>query len=139
MRQADVDEAIRKALSVWSNVTPLTFRKVEDKEADVVISFAYRGNTDIFVQQTGICNHGNNLGFQLIISFFILDHRDNSPFDGPNGQLAHAFQPGEGIGGDVHLDEEEAWTKDGRGKDFLTGSIYTVLPHTVLAHRMLSS
>ncbi|NWU59429.1 MMP1 collagenase, partial [Dromas ardeola] len=85
MRQADVDEAIRKALSVWSNVTPLTFRKVEDKEADIMISFAYR------------------------------DHRDNSPFDGPNGQLAHAFQPGEGIGGDVHLDEEEAWSKDGRG------------------------
>uniref|UniRef100_A0A8C0EEY9 Matrix metallopeptidase 1 n=1 Tax=Bubo bubo TaxID=30461 RepID=A0A8C0EEY9_BUBBB len=82
MRQADVNEAIQKALSVWSNVTPLTFQKVEDKEADIMISFAYR---------------------------------DNSPFDGPNGQLAHAFQPGEGIGGDVHLDEEEAWTKDGRG------------------------
>ncbi|CAM9614242.1 unnamed protein product [Bubo scandiacus] len=85
MRQADVNEAIQKALSVWSNVTPLTFQKVEDKEADIMISFAYR------------------------------DHKDNSPFDGPNGQLAHAFQPGEGIGGDVHLDEEEAWTKDGRG------------------------
>uniref|UniRef100_A0A8C0AMS1 interstitial collagenase n=1 Tax=Buteo japonicus TaxID=224669 RepID=A0A8C0AMS1_9AVES len=85
MRRADVDEAIQKALSVWSSVTPLTFQKVEDKEADIMISFAYR------------------------------DHQDNSPFDGPNGQLAHAFQPGEGIGGDVHLDEEEAWTKDGRG------------------------
>uniref|UniRef100_A0A663LQT9 interstitial collagenase n=1 Tax=Athene cunicularia TaxID=194338 RepID=A0A663LQT9_ATHCN len=85
MRQADVNEAIQKALSVWSNVTPLTFQKVEDKEADIMISFAYR------------------------------DHKDNSPFDGPNGQLAHAFQPGEGIGGDVHLDEEETWTKDGRG------------------------
>ncbi|XP_009512512.2 interstitial collagenase [Phalacrocorax carbo] len=85
MRQADVDEAIQKALSVWSNVTQLTFQKIEDKEADIMISFAYR------------------------------DHRDNSPFDGPNGQLAHAFQPGEGIGGDVHLDEEEAWTKGGRG------------------------
>ncbi|KFW80034.1 Interstitial collagenase, partial [Manacus vitellinus] len=85
MTKADVDEAIRKAISVWSNVTPLTFQRVEDKEADIMISFAYR------------------------------DHRDNSPFDGPNGQLAHAFQPGEGIGGDVHIDEEEAWTKDGRG------------------------
>lgn len=46
MRRADVDEAIRKALSVWSNVTPLTFQKVEDKEADIMISFAYRGNND---------------------------------------------------------------------------------------------
>lgn len=51
-----------------------------------------------------------------MFSLFISDHRDNSPFDGPNGQLAHAFQPGEGLGGDVHMDEEEAWTKDGRGK-----------------------
>lgn len=49
MRRADVDEAIRKALSVWSNVTPLTFQKVEDKEADIMISFAYRGNIDIFM------------------------------------------------------------------------------------------
>jgi len=24
----------------------------------------------------------------------------------------------------VHLDEEEAWTKDGRGKDFVTGPTY---------------
>ncbi|XP_035183832.1 interstitial collagenase-like [Oxyura jamaicensis] len=85
MRQTDVDEAIQKALNVWSSVTPLTFQKTEDKDADIVISFAYR------------------------------DHQDNSPFDGPNGQLAHAFQPGEGIGGDVHLDEEEAWSKDARG------------------------
>ncbi|POI25069.1 hypothetical protein CIB84_011181 [Bambusicola thoracicus] len=85
MRQTDVDEAIQKALNVWSSVTPLTFQKTEDKIADIMISFAYR------------------------------DHNDNSPFDGPNGLLAHAFQPGEGLGGDVHLDEEETWTKDGRG------------------------
>lgn len=70
----------------------------------------------------------------MILLFFILDHRDNSPFDGPNGQLAHAFQPGEGIGGDVHLDEEEAWTKNGRGKDVVIGCIYMVLPHLVIVH-----
>lgn len=48
MRQADVDEAIQKAFRVWSNVTPLTFQKLEDKEADIMISFAYRGNIDMF-------------------------------------------------------------------------------------------
>lgn len=37
----------------------------------------------------------------------------------------------------MHLDEEEAWTKDGRGKDF--GSIYAVLPRKLLTHVMLSS
>lgn len=48
MRQTDVDEAIQKALNVWSSVTPLTFQKIEDKIADIMISFAYRGKIDIF-------------------------------------------------------------------------------------------
>lgn len=49
MRRADVDEAIQKALTVWSNVTPLTFQKVEDGEADIMMSFVYGGNVDIFM------------------------------------------------------------------------------------------
>ncbi|XP_054448576.1 neutrophil collagenase [Pteronotus mesoamericanus] len=44
------------------------------------------------------------------IAFVQRVHGDNSPFDGPNGILAHAFQPGQGIGGDVHFDIEETWT-----------------------------
>lgn len=39
----------------------------------------------------------------------------------------------------MHLDEEEPWTKDGRGKDLVTGSIYIVSPHTNLDHAMFSS
>uniref|UniRef100_A0A8C3SJ54 interstitial collagenase n=1 Tax=Chelydra serpentina TaxID=8475 RepID=A0A8C3SJ54_CHESE len=81
MNQADVEKAIQKAFKVWSDVSPLTFKRIYDGNADIMMSF-----------ETG-------------------DHRDNSPFDGPNGLLAHAFQPGNGIGGDVHFDEEEYWTK----------------------------
>nr|XP_020762584.1 interstitial collagenase-like [Odocoileus virginianus texanus] len=54
----------------------------------------------------------------------IADHRDNSPFDGPGGNLAHAFQPGAGIGGDAHFDDDERWTTD-----FQNYNLYRVAAH----------
>ncbi|XP_073469176.1 neutrophil collagenase-like [Aquarana catesbeiana] len=75
-----VDDSIQKALNVWSQVTPLSFRRVTRGPADILIQFSSRA------------------------------HGDQSPFDGPNGILAHAFAPAEGIGGDAHFDEDERWT-----------------------------
>ncbi|XP_020851845.1 interstitial collagenase-like [Phascolarctos cinereus] len=94
LAKEDVDNAIRKAFKVWSDVSPLTFTKISQGEADIKISF----------------NYG--------------DHNDNSPFDGPNGILAHAFQPGPHIGGDAHFDEDENWTKDHRNYN-----LYRVAAH----------
>ncbi|XP_075999101.1 collagenase 3 [Genypterus blacodes] len=82
LKKSDVDRAIRNALNVWSDVTPLTFKKL------------YHGNADI------------------MIAFGEKEHGDYNPFDGPDGLLAHAYPPGIGIGGDTHFDEEEHWTKD---------------------------
>ncbi|KAG8543751.1 hypothetical protein GDO81_023768 [Engystomops pustulosus] len=80
MSAADVESSIKRAFKVWSDVTPLTFRRVYEGDCDIEIKFV-----------TG-------------------DHKDNSPFDGPHGVLAHAFQPGPAIGGDTHFDDDETFT-----------------------------
>uniref|UniRef100_A0A8C8E805 Collagenase 3 n=1 Tax=Otus sunia TaxID=257818 RepID=A0A8C8E805_9STRI len=81
LHPADVNAAIKKALSVWSSVTPLKFIKKDRGDADIMISFAARG------------------------------HNDFIPFDGPGGSIAHAYAPGKDFGGDAHFDEDETWTK----------------------------
>ncbi|XP_031428251.1 collagenase 3a [Clupea harengus] len=80
MPQSDVDNAIEKALQVWARVTPLRFSRIYAGTADIMISFGSR------------------------------DHGDFYPFDGPDGTLAHAFAPSQGIGGDAHFDDDETFT-----------------------------
>lgn len=41
--RADVDQAIEKAFQLWSNVSPLTFTKVSEGQADIMISFVRGG------------------------------------------------------------------------------------------------
>ncbi|PIO14357.1 hypothetical protein AB205_0135050 [Aquarana catesbeiana] len=79
---ADVDRAIKKAFKVWSDVTPLNFTRLRSGTADIMISFGRK------------------------------EHGDFYPFDGPNGLLAHAFPPGEKLGGDTHFDDDEHFTND---------------------------
>ncbi|XP_026361070.3 stromelysin-1 [Ursus arctos] len=80
-----VDSAIEKALSLWEEVTPLTFSRTDEGEADIKILFAVR------------------------------DHGDFIPFDGPGKVLGHAYPPGPGIYGDAHFDDDEQWTRDTSG------------------------
>uniref|UniRef100_A0A8C5QA24 Peptidase metallopeptidase domain-containing protein n=1 Tax=Leptobrachium leishanense TaxID=445787 RepID=A0A8C5QA24_9ANUR len=85
MSTSDVNYAISRALKLWRDVTPLDFQQVYSGEADIMISFGSKVHGDFFA------------------------------FDGPNGILAHAFAPSDGIGGDAHFDEDEAWTLTSRG------------------------
>ncbi|XP_051479004.1 stromelysin-1-like [Apus apus] len=85
LHPADVSAAIKKALNVWSSVTPLKFIKKDRGDADIMVSFAVRG------------------------------HNDFNPFDGPGGSVAHAYAPGKDLGGDAHFDEDETWTKSTQG------------------------
>lgn len=41
MKRVDVDYAIQKAFQVWSDVTPLKFKKIDIGEADIMIRFAF--------------------------------------------------------------------------------------------------
>ncbi|KAM4590405.1 matrix metalloproteinase-20 [Fundulus diaphanus] len=94
MSREDVEKSFRLALKMWSDAAPLSFIKVNHGKADIVLSFARRA------------------------------HGDFSPFDGPGGVLAHAFAPGEGVGGDVHFDEDETWTTGRQGY-----SLFAVAAH----------
>ncbi|XP_060754058.1 matrilysin-like [Neoarius graeffei] len=80
-----VDSLIGAALDVWAKASPLSFFRSSSQQADIMVEFGSKY------------------------------HGDNYPFDGPKGTLAHAFDPGEGIGGDVHFDDDENWTADSRG------------------------
>lgn len=80
-----VDSAIEKAVKVWEEVTPLTFSRLYEGEADIMISFAVK------------------------------EHGDFYSFDGSGHSLAHAYPPGPGLYGDIHFDDDEHWTEDASG------------------------
>eukprot|EP00079_Xenopus_tropicalis_P033574 XP_017947345.1 PREDICTED: collagenase 3-like [Xenopus tropicalis] len=91
---SEVDQTIWNAFKLWSSVTPLHFIQLHSGTADIMISFGAREHGDFF------------------------------SFDGPAGILAHAFYPGQNIGGDVHFDEDETWTMDTRVYNLFTVAVH---------------
>ncbi|XP_006887366.1 PREDICTED: stromelysin-2-like [Elephantulus edwardii] len=81
------DSAIEKALKLWEEVTPLTFTRLYDGEADIMMYFIRR------------------------------DHIEIAYFGGSS--IAVAFPPGPGINGDIHFYDDEPWTEDYSGINFL--------------------
>jgi matrix metalloproteinase-14 (membrane-inserted) len=63
MNRQTVYNEFAKAFGIWASVSPLRFRRVATKQADIKVAF-YTGN-----------------------------HGDSDPFDGPGGTLAHAYFP----------------------------------------------
>ncbi|HEX6033415.1 MAG TPA: matrixin family metalloprotease, partial [Anaerolineales bacterium] len=101
-------DLIRRALTLWSDQTPLTFTEVTNSaDADILVAWAIR-------------NHG-----------------DGDPFDGPGDVLAHASFPNPYENSQVflHFDDEERWVdSDTRNVDLLTVAAHEI-GHTLgLAH-----
>lgn len=124
LKKSNVDRAIRMALNVWADVTPLTFKKLYQGNADIMISFGSKGSKisihlNIFNEIHSIqhCEVEYYIT-EYLSAFNSEEHGDHNPFDGPDGLLAHAYPPGQGIGGDTHFDEDEHWTKDSSSRNY---------------------
>ncbi|XP_023396342.2 matrix metalloproteinase-26 [Loxodonta africana] len=85
LKTSTVKDIMRAAVSIWSSVTPLVFEQVDDRDADIKISF------------------------------WALAHGDGLPFDGRGGVLGHAFLPHSETPGVVHFDKDEHWSTSHRG------------------------
>lgn len=53
MDGSTIEDAFARAFKVWSDVTPLTFTRLEDGEADILIQFGTRGELWLLTEGTG--------------------------------------------------------------------------------------
>nr|XP_020669175.1 matrix metalloproteinase-23-like [Pogona vitticeps] len=83
LNKGDTERAIASAFRMWSDVSPLSFRRLPaTQRADITIGFYTFNHTDCWFSPTHPC------------------------FDGLNGELAHAFLPPHG---EIHFDNHEFW------------------------------
>ncbi|XP_053187113.1 uncharacterized protein LOC128370954 [Scomber japonicus] len=104
-----VDATLAKALKLYSDVIPLDFKQIDTDTADIMIKFKAK------------------------------EHGDFAPFDGEDGVLAHAFSPGEGIGGDTHFDEDENWTLTSTGSNLFLVAAHEFGHALGLAHSQVQT
>ncbi|XP_072264468.1 matrix metalloproteinase-23-like isoform X4 [Pyxicephalus adspersus] len=83
LNKDDTEKALEIAFRMWSNVSPLTFQRLpSSQESDLSIGFYAFNHSDCWSSPLHPC------------------------FDGPNGELAHAFLPPRG---EIHFDNHEFW------------------------------
>ncbi|KAJ8037435.1 Matrix metalloproteinase-24 [Holothuria leucospilota] len=98
---------IRKAFDLWSIYAPINFKELTGRDANNAI---------------------------IRIGFLKGRHAsdpDHPRFDGPSGDLAHAFSPRTGWGdtdGDIHFDDDETFTVKGRSAAY---HLYQIAAHEI--------
>jgi hypothetical protein len=95
-----VRRLIYEAMEIWQANSNLKLREVREDTADILIDFASGNHGDKFDFQ----GPGGSLG-KLQSLFLSNDWHSYGFFH----FTAHAFYPGSGIGGDVHMDDDESW------------------------------
>uniref|UniRef100_A0A8C8FCC7 Matrix metalloproteinase-23 n=1 Tax=Oncorhynchus tshawytscha TaxID=74940 RepID=A0A8C8FCC7_ONCTS len=109
MNASDTRRGIAKAFTMWSDVSPFSFREVPaDQEADIKIGFYPINHTDCLQSYLHHC------------------------FDGITGELAHAFFPPTG---EIHFDDHEYWILGNMRFSWKKGVWLTDLVH-VAAHEI---
>lgn len=91
-------DAADRAFQLWADASNLTFTQMTTGSADITIDFVAG------------------------------EHGDDFPFDGPGDVLGHAFFPGSGNPGQIHLCNQEQWALSaGEGQfDLFTGLVHEI-------------
>ncbi|KAK3876962.1 hypothetical protein Pcinc_018283 [Petrolisthes cinctipes] len=90
-----------KAVELWQRHSNLKFQEVRKEDP----------NVDIY------------------IDFVEGEHGDQYTFDGPGLTLAHAFYPGDGIGGDMHFDDAETFVPHAMAEELEATSLFITAAH----------
>ncbi|KAL8188167.1 UNVERIFIED_CONTAM: hypothetical protein K2H54_062325 [Gekko kuhli] len=119
LNKGDTETAIAKAFRMWSDVSPLSFRRLPPtQQADIAIA-----SHSLALHRVLLSVHLSSFFFTsnlLIVVFTAKLQKASTPsttptagspplhpcFDGLNGELAHAFLPPRG---EIHFDNHEFW------------------------------
>ncbi len=115
--------------SRWAN-TELTWRLTERlpgvgrDEQEEVAGRAFQ----LWADASGLSFSSGGAGADVNISFGAGDHGDPFPFDGPGNNLGHAFFPGSGNPGAIHLCSIEDWGLTSGAGSF---DLFTAMVHEI--------
>nr|XP_054762862.1 72 kDa type IV collagenase-like [Lytechinus pictus] len=107
IKLSDLRSTVKRAFEVWSDVTPLVFTELHGHQVNqAMVRIAFLKG-----------RHSHDLEHPI--------------FDGPNGDLAHAFSPKSGWGevnGDIHFDDDDVFTlgNDDRGYNFFQTAAHEI-------------